>query len=139
MARALALAAAVLCSLAQAGDVARPQLLKHHRVYSANDQMFLQVRIVPNPSMRTVALEAWELERGEDESVQNGFESEWAIPSKPTRIGRVRYSREDVAPKQQTYGFTWRGLDAGNYELIAVVALAGGRTLQSTPSIILVR
>lgn len=139
MTRVILLLLVVAVAIAQSGDVRPPALLTRHRVWSARDQMFLQVRIVPDSRIRTIALEAWELEQEPDEVQENGIISEWMIPQKPTRLERVRYSREDVAPKQAVYGFTWRGLDRGNYELQAVVVLAGGRTLLSQAQIILVR
>lgn len=140
MARACALLVAVcLCGM-QSGDVARPVLLKHHKVWSASDLMFIQVRIVPDSRIRTVALEAWELEREPIEPDENGTLSEWVIPIAPKRIGKVRASVEDGAKNHAVYRFEWKaGLTVGDYELVAVLTVAGGKSVSSVPSVILVR
>jgi hypothetical protein len=134
----VALLAAVMVSLGMADD-ARPRFISLHKVWAEREEMYLEARIVPHADNRTVAVEAWELEVEPQEPQENDILSEWVIPTIRKRLDRVRYSEEDAAPKQAVHRFKWRGLDRGDYELVIVVALKGGRTVTSTPSLIMVR
>jgi hypothetical protein len=141
MRRSLALVACVLLLMAQKADsVHKPTFLKTHRVYSARDSMLLQVRIVPDKRIRTVILEAWELESEEPEEQENGILSEWSIPTNPKRIALRRSSVIDAEVDRAIYGFLWRyGLDRGDYHILAKLYLGNGVHVESTPLIVLVR
>src|SRR5687767_5291977 len=97
--RAVLLVALVLASMGQSRDgIVKPTFLKTHRIYSARDYMLLQVRIVPNAAIRTVILEAWELEDAPDEVQENGIVSEWMMPTSADRVALRRSSVIPVEP-----------------------------------------
>jgi hypothetical protein len=138
----VALLCAVVFALGmqKADGIQRPTFLKTHRVYSARDAMLLQVRIEPDKRIRTVILEAWELEPEEPEEQENGIVSEWFIPTSPKRLDLRRSSVIDAEPDQRIYSFSWRyGLDAASYHIIAKLYLGNGVHVESAPLVVLVR
>ena len=146
MRRSLALLACVLlfARLAYAEDkpppVQKPVIFKLHRVLTARSVVSALVKVVPDPRIRTVILEAWALEEDEPEQAENEFTSEWVIPATPKRIDLTRSSLWDAEPEKRSYEFEWRyGLDAGAYHFVAKLYLGNGLHVESAPLTILVR
>lgn len=140
MRTAALLVAVVVALVAQRDHVERPVFLRTHGVYSARSEMFLQVRIVPHRDIRTVILEAWELEGEPQEPAENDILSDWLLPLDAKVIGLARSSVEDAEPDRAIYGFRWRaGLDRGDYRLVSKVYLGRGLHVESQPKIVLVR
>jgi hypothetical protein len=138
--RAAALCTLVAVLLTQKADIARPTFLKTHRVYSANDEMFLQVRIEPDKRIRTVILEAWELESDDPEPQENETFPEWQMPINPKRGDLIRSSVEDAELDRKIYGFRWKaGLQRGDYHILAKLYLGQGQHVESQPLTVLVR
>ena len=133
---------AAVASMALSGDfTARPSFLRMHAIWNANDEMLMQVQVVPHQDVLTVGVEAWELEREPVGPDVNGTLSEFSIPTRPTRRGNrpVSHAVTAAKPKQTMYDFAWKaGLDYGEYELVAVLETRRGR-VASTPTVILVR
>lgn len=138
MRAAAALTLLVTMALVQAGQSA-PSFLRHHKVLSARSEFAIQIRVPEALRGRTVTLEAWLLEP-EPLVQENDYISDWMTPQRRERLVLARESREDVEPGRTIYRFVWRtGLDRGDYELVGVVALAGGRMVRTVPSLIMVR
>lgn len=141
MTRTIVLSLAILACLAQSRDgIKRPEFLKTHSIYSARSEMLFSVRIVPHKDIRTVIVEAWELEEEQEPLPGNDIVSEFVLPATPTRVALRRSSLDDAEPERSIYTFTWRaGLDVGTYHLIAKLYLGRGIHVESTPKVILVR
>jgi hypothetical protein len=138
--RGFALIIATGLLAAQTSHVQKPTFLKTHRVYSANDEMFLQVRVEPDKRIRTVILEAWELESDDPEPQENETFPEWQMPVNPKRGDLIRSSVEDAELDRKIYGFRWKaGLQRGDYHILAKLYLGQGQHVESNPLTVLVR